>query len=380
MMRFHYNWYCSLCGGPFCGLRFASGNRWIHEAYNPEAITREETEWTGTMYILGLSNNATTASKYCHPLLLPRKRKSHMIPTSRTYLAPGRFTDDGTVHVLPGPPESRDPDFLGPPHQPLELDCNLLYGEVKGDHFTLHVPCLELFSFYITRRRGLSLHNLEFDKDALYSALVALRSLSPMALTKTFRNILDSSFYIWRPQYGLEFLAADPGLPDPRSASELSPITSHLRALISCGDGTLGSRACILPETAAGLSSRVKADPFSSLPIEILFKISGLLNDQSLFALCTASWTVHSALRVNDRFWRHRIMRVSMPWLPEVGPLLDHELMRSGADLKGLLCGLTRLTRGRAGMKSPMTSLGNRRRIWSLFEAIEERYSEVRRR
>ncbi len=306
---------------------------------------------------------------------LPRNRKSHNMSTSRVFLARGRCAADGTIQVLPGSPESYGEDFLNPPHQPLELDGNLFHG-LDGDHFSLHTSCLELFSFYITRRRGLNLHSLEFDKDALYSALVSIRSLSQWDLNKTFQHILDTSFYIWAAQRGLEFLAADPGLPGPNSSFEPNPITSHLRALISRGDSTLVSRACILPETAASLSSSVEADPFSPLPFEIIFNISGLLDDQSLFALCTASWTTHSALRDNYRFWRHRVMRVSMPWLPEVVPLLDHELMGSGAGVKRLLCGLTKLTRGRAGMKGPMMNLANRRRIWSLLEVIGGKYRE----
>ena len=375
-MRFRWGQYCSLCGGPFCGLRFASGDRATHATYNPNAIAEEETRWIGNLYILGVCNTAAV-SKYGHPSPLPRNRKSHNMSTLRVFLARGRCAADGTIQVLPGPPESCDQDYSNPPHQPMELDGNLFHG-LDGDHFSLHIPCLELFSFYITRHRGLNLHSLEFDKDALYAALVSLRSLSQWDLTKTFQPILDTSFYIWAAQRGLEFLAADPGLPDPNSSFEPNPITSHLRALISRGDSTLVSRACILPETAASLSSRVKADPFKPLPIEILFKISGLLNDQSLFALSTASWTVHSALRDNYRFWRHRIMRVSMPWLPEVVPLLDYELMRSGADVKGLLCGLMKLTRGRAGMKGPMTNLANRRRVWSLLEVIGKKYRERR--
>lgn len=55
-------------------------------------------------------------------------------------------------------------------------------------------------------------------------------------------------------------------------------------------------------------------------------------------------------------------MRVSMPRLPEVGPLLDQDSMRSGAVVKGLLCRLTKLTQGRVGMKGPMMYLANRRR------------------
>jgi hypothetical protein len=121
---------------------------------------------------------------------------------------------------------------------------------------------------------------------------------------------------------------ANPKLDWPAIGSEnapSNPATSELRAFIASQASTGATRTFLSPKTATALSSRVKTDPLGSLPLELLLEITNHLSDSSLFALCSASWTTHSILCTNARFWRHRIRRVSMPWLVELFPLLDDD-------------------------------------------------------
>jgi hypothetical protein len=172
----------------------------------------------------------------------------------------------------------------------------------------------------------------------------------------------------WECSRGYEFLVAPPFSDD-------DPASRFLRVFISHGRDF--KRSFIQSGTATKLTSKVTADPFRCIPYDILFRITTLLDDASLFALCNASWATHSELRENAQFWRHRIRRVSMPWLIEAEELLgDTELMH-GVDLKGLLCALNRITAPRVGKTWPLICVANRRRIWDMCGIIGGMYDKM---
>ncbi|KAK4099850.1 hypothetical protein N658DRAFT_146970 [Parathielavia hyrcaniae] len=239
-------------------------------------------------------------------------------------------------------------------------------------HFPLHLACLELVSFCLTGSRGLSIHKLSLDKDALYLALFCLRSHPMRCRVESFQLVADSKCKInrWYCLSGYEFLVANPGLPDSNSSSEPTPVTSYLKTILP----PIQDRQS---ETAADLPSRVKVDLFSRLPIELLFRIGGLLNDPSLSAWCAAFWTLHSVLHANNRFWRHRITRVSMLWLQELVPLLDDEELMSRVDVRKLFHQLHTETLPKPNITGPAMSLANRRRIWEACGVIGRAYDEM---
>ncbi|GAB1317217.1 hypothetical protein MFIFM68171_07427 [Madurella fahalii] len=350
--------------------------------YNPDVIRRQDTRWTSAMY--GLCYNKDAAGP------------------SKTFLAPGRATMHGNMHIRPGPRAVRDPNYPG--RKPRIVDC---YSHSEEDYgFPLHAACLELFTLYVVGRRVplkqlLRGHNRSsnsnrnnnnsnsprgLDKDALYFALRLMGEACFANLPISYGDlVLADAQQWWESRRGHECLVAYPGVSGPDGPDKLdkpndpddpddpagNPVTAFLRAHVARSGGYARSFL------TADLSPKVGADPFGRLPYDMIYRISHFLDDKSLLSLCSASWVVHCALRGNDRFWRHRIRRVSMPWLEEVVPLLrDDELMK-GVDVKGLLCALDGLTQLRAGMTGPMMGVANRRRIWGVCRIIAKTYKKM---
>jgi hypothetical protein len=260
--------------------------------------------------------------------------------------------------------------LVPPSQQPIDINCDPANLQPE-QHFPIHLSCLELLYFHITGRRKYFDKPERLDTVALHFALYGVREdIANMGPHPGLELADFCQAGVWWCFRGFEMLVADPSLPDTYFDLGSNSVAAHLRALISCGGSASSTRNYITPATAASLSSRVKADPFRGLPLELVFSISEFLHDSDLFAWCTASWPVHSALRVNDRFWCHRITKISMPWLVEVVPLLEDDELMSGVDVKGLLCMLDRLMPVSGKMGGPLMGAANRRRIWGVCEDI----------
>ncbi|KAG7284197.1 hypothetical protein NEMBOFW57_010560 [Staphylotrichum longicolle] len=173
------------------------------------------------------------------------------------------------------------------------------------------------------------------------------------------------------------FLISYPGLPESNNVVQPNPVTSDLQALLCDPLVFIPPRKLILPDAAAAISSRVKADAFCQLPLELLHKITDLLEDSSLFSLCSASWVVHAATRADGQFWRRRITRISMPWLPEAVPLLNDKELMTKMDVKAVLNGLNRVTKKWHIGEGPRWNVMNRRRIWNVCEVVGQEYVKV---
>lgn len=255
------------------------------------------------------------------------------------------------------------------------------YGYYQDDYgFPMHAACLELFALSVTGHR-IQLKQLlrsrskprGFDKDALYFALRVIGDgcMSSLPVNYGALSIADAG-QTWESRRGHECLVAYPGVSEPDGPSGPDDaVTAFLRAHISQSGGY--GRSFL----AADLAPKVRADPFRRLPYDMIYRVSHFLDDKTLMSLCSASWAVHCALRDNDRFWRQRIRRVSMPWLEEVAPLLRDDALMKNVDIKGLFCALDGLTRLRAGMTGPMMGVANRRRIWRVCRIIAKTYKKM---
>jgi hypothetical protein len=245
--------------------------------------------------------------------------------------------------------------------------------EATENYLPMHPSCLDILGLYITGRRNCSNNLTILDKDSLHLALSAFKDHCVKQPDPDYLRAKRCQDWTWMCRAGEEVLVADPGLPEPGFNVESNLACAYLQADIR-GGILAARRELIPPQTAASLSARVKSDLFRKLPLELVFNISELLDDSSLFKWCTASWSVHSALRVNHRFWRHRITKISMPWLVELVPLLGNERVMRGVELKGLFCDLKRMVSPNTPIGGPLMRVANRRRVWDLCEVIAKIY------
>lgn len=304
-------------------------------------------------------------------------------PDNSTFIAPATDVEeirDGWIEIPHEPDtEARYPGVGG-----LLIDRERSARDAEL-YFPVHPPCLGLFGLHMTGRQTSRRDFLGLDRNALWVALYRFKERCRNTLIFPYGFAHDCHDQLWGSRRGYEFLVANPELDwaaaaaaiDPNSASN-NTVPSELRALIASQQGgTIATRNIIPPETATALSSKVKTDPFGNLPLELLHEITDRLDNGSLFALCSASWTAHSVLRTNNRFWRHRIQRVSMPWLIEVFPLLDDDDLMKEVEVKVLFCELDSVTKPRLGMRGPMMGVANRRRIWAACEVAGDVYAEA---
>ena len=287
-----------------------------------------------------------------------RKLVSDPIGSHRCFVVLGVAVEPAVIRVFPENPDaSRSYDEN--PDDPSFGESTEIEKSLDDGYFPFHYSCLEILALCITRGKHLSSSGYGLDKDAVHLTFTAVQTGGDqvprlLLLYDLWGICLPGS---WECRRGFEYLVADPvpgRLYDSNFESNL--ITSHPRALISKRDTITETRNYIFPETAISLSAKVRADPFRKVPLEILFQITDLLDNSTLFRLCSASWIVHSITRTNFWFGRHRI-RASMPWLTEIAPLLDDTELMSGVDAKGLLCGLSEETRCWEGMSLSSRSL-----------------------
>lgn len=328
----------------------------------------------------------------------------------RIVLAPARYTRPGILSI-------RNETANCPKNKLLAFPDYTCYrfrvragAEPKSDEprdpaFPLHLACINIFSLYATGKHGAP-ESRSLDREALYLALYALLSGSSSAakddgaaeddatgieLRRT-RLPLESPQHCrceyhkkYRPLFslrGYELFLADP-LPSPSSSDDPAIAATTIAAL---RDLALATPPRPTQRQSQVPTHKIRSDPFTTLPLEILYLVTSHLEDGHLLALCAASAAVHAALhpRSNPTFWWHRIRRGSMPWLVEADALLSVD-MGAAADGKKLLRAVPRATRpempqaGRLcdpwqtgpswqAMTGPLVGVANRRRIWGLCE------------
>ncbi|OAX84000.1 hypothetical protein ACJ72_01635 [Emergomyces africanus] len=118
------------------------------------------------------------------------------------------------------------------------------------------------------------------------------------------------------------------------------------------------------------LADRVRWDPFSILPYDILHSILRFLPGDSIRALMAASWPVYNATR-HPGLWK-QLMYWGMPWFWELHQLVEQQ--SNDLDYKKLYLWLDKVTAPAYGMSGPFLGIANRRRIWSACSQLAEPY------
>ena len=231
----------------------------------------------------------------------------------------------------------------------------------RGAYFPVHMPCLEVLCGYLTPGTPRPYLNLRLDEDALYLAFLALMEGSKNSLMIGYGAAEDAQAQYWMSKAGQEHVVAH-----PRINLDQWEVLSLLKRTIA----TAKPREFL----TADLGEKVRHDPFRSVPYDIMFKLSNLLDDASLFSLCSASWTAHCYLRGNMKFWRHRMTRISMPWFDEIFPLLRNEKLMRRKDWKSVMAELNALIMGQHGTRGVLMGIKNRKRIWGQCRVIGREY------
>lgn len=123
------------------------------------------------------------------------------------------------------------------------------------------------------------------------------------------------------------------------------------------------------------LGSRVRNDPFDSVPYDIIFGISTFISDGELVNLARASWPIHALLRNNNNFWWQRMRTSSFPWFFELQELLEKEqTFLETNDAQRIFQWTEKMTRPKKWLTGPLMCVANRRRVWSVCEQIGGRY------
>lgn len=122
------------------------------------------------------------------------------------------------------------------------------------------------------------------------------------------------------------------------------------------------------------LSNKVRNDPLTILPYDILLGILDYLPVDDTFALRKASWHVFTSTQ-EPAFWRHLLRLRVAPWFWEIKDLLAHTKFPETFDFQGLLMWLYYITFPEYGFRGPLMGIANRRRIWNACQDLVPVYA-----
>jgi len=159
----------------------------------------------------------------------------------------------------------------------------------------------------------------------------------------------------WRSRAGEEIFAADP--------SPIKQLEESITELIA--DGFFDSSLTIGEKN--DLSHKVRHDPFTRLPFDIILRIGESLDSaESLLGWTGASWFVHAQLgSAGWAFWK-RAIQAQLRWFYELQPCIHDYTLRKGSAMRSVYLWAALQSKPRLWMKGGFfLRLANRRRIWT---------------
>ncbi|KAJ7167345.1 hypothetical protein C8R43DRAFT_171946 [Mycena crocata] len=357
---------CAVCGGPTCGVQIAKqspkarppkapkarpltsriqasedsqGSEGSEEGeeesdedergYDPKIVNEADVAWTRSCHLLGFNARSTAIDK--------------------TYISgPGcRYEDYGCFNSID---EGNDPNF---PEGSPNFQCYLIFDATQTICFPIHAPCLQLLTRVLCGNDNL-------DKDILYHSMSNLHFGLSECLNLDYGEPDNEFDQYWSSKSGAEILVVNP-IPGATFAAFFRKTVFTVRFA--------------LPPPIV-IDSRVRHDPFASLPYDVAHALLLLLPSHTVLALCTASYPIHSFFNPSNRpFWR-AALRACMLWFWEL-----HEHLRDGTvnpqttDYKGLFLWAEKRTKPRTELRGPFMAIANRRRIWDVCVQLADDYA-----
>ncbi|KAK4187852.1 hypothetical protein QBC35DRAFT_219008 [Podospora australis] len=347
------------------------GDATLEGSYDGNIITQHHANWLQVLYVLGFNPKSPHESK-----------------TFLSGFGGLDITNPHSAFVTPGPLQLRDKNYPRSAAGRRTRRYMGLYTAASGSgndepsNFPFHMPCIQLLCQNLTSI-ACPCANSTLNKDVLYFSLLSLCEFNPQALMVNYGEAEPSMQYKWACRNGYEWVVSHPR------------INTRPRAVMSLLLNTLAhvqGRYFVEQD----LSAKVRTDPFGKLPYDLIYRLSNFLSDRDLFALSTASWSVHLPLRTNNQFWRYRVRNFSMPWFEEAFGVL-REIRRQtprqhgrgvtegetndnsqdeypNKDWKGILCSLNELLVSEKGRSGVLMGIKNRRRIWEVCRVIGREY------
>lgn len=139
--------------------------------------------------------------------------------------------------------------------------------------------------------------------------------------------------------------------------------------------------ACFPPSVSKpiinlSLHHKIRRDPFSQLPYDILLAILPYLSPTSALALMCASWHVHAQTR-SFKFWEWMIRTRLLRWFPEVVEILEKRVENRSGKIRDVEARRLFLWSEFATVQTrdwtvtgPLMGIANRRRILKAIQPI----------
>jgi hypothetical protein len=122
------------------------------------------------------------------------------------------------------------------------------------------------------------------------------------------------------------------------------------------------------------LGHKVRRDPLSVLPYDILLEIFDRLSTQDISSLMKASYHVQITT-CEPAFWKHLLRVRLVPWFPELSPFLATTTATT-FDYRACFLWFDKITTPESGNHGPFMGFANRRRIWAVCQQISPLYQE----
>jgi hypothetical protein len=219
--------------------------------------------------------------------------------------------------------------------------------------FPIHEACFKLFTKHVAtgERR-------KVDKDVLYAVMCQKTGEMGKSLELNYGNI-EGPDQFWESMAGDEWTVADPATKP--GIEEV--VKSMLPAKLFDSPST--------PEL--DLAHKVRHDPLTVLPYDVLHNIFGQLSIKDTISLMKASWHTFDSTR-DQSFWRLMIRVHIVPFFWELDSLLKDTKFPNTFDWKGTFQWLNEITQGTFAMEGPLMSIANRRRIWEVCQQLAPSY------
>ncbi|RSL45479.1 hypothetical protein CEP54_014253 [Fusarium duplospermum] len=338
MGNFHV--YCVICGAATTEVEIGPREQpdddedvYMENKYDEDVIGDEDMEWFQQARVLGFNPDAAGASKF-------------YVSGAGNYLGYGDFDID----------EGSEPDSAIEEFDFADLRA---WGGSDGTDrvFPFHKQCYTLLARVLTGTEDTN----EINRAVLYKVFGGLVSGKSRCSDLDYGDATQGQDQTWEAVPGYEYTVINPEKRESLTQDILEVIKHEKFA-----------------EAPSNLHLRdkVRWDPFRQLPESLLRDILDLVDNESVFNLCKASWGIFEFIRHIRNFWESRI-RKNTPYFEELWDTLEaeQESLRE-QDPRKILLWAEEASKPRVGMSGFLMPVANRRRIWGVCEQIERLYDE----
>ncbi|EEU42515.1 uncharacterized protein NECHADRAFT_80127 [Fusarium vanettenii 77-13-4] len=330
--------YCVICGATTTeveiGPREQPGDDedvYMENRYDEDVIGDEDMEWFRQARLLGFNPDASGANKF-------------YVSGAGEYLGAGIFdVDEGSE------PDSAIEDF--------DLAGVRAWGDCDGEErgFPFHRQCHTVLARVLTGTEDTG----KINRAVLYKIFGGLISGKSRCSDLDYGHATQGQDQTWEAIPGYEYTVINPEKRESLVQDILEVIQDE---------------KFVETPSNLNLGHKVRWDPLREIPESLLRDILDLVDNESIFSLCKASWVIFELIRHSRNFWESRI-RKNTPYFEELGETITtRRESLGGQDLRKILLWAKEASKPRVGISGLLMAVANRRRIWGVCEQIARRY------